>query len=210
MFTDVHANHLRDQLQAAEDVSKGWGLLLDYAVPRCPQAILDNLRGMLGEAEREAEGWRGLHNYADAHKTLSFTGQPGLGGYTTGARMDPPILLDVIVRPCACGDPALEGEHHRDGRPCHLSRPESTVSLLVGGPQQPASMFEPPVRAPESNPYPSPPDGGTRVFPAAGPFGGPLPEGQEKALANVVSDHLAQDHAEALEQKAKRDRRQRP
>lgn len=150
MFTDVHANHLRDQLQAAEDVSKGWGLLLDYAVPRCPQAILDNLRGMLGEAEREAEGWRGLHNYADAHKTLSLTGQPGLGGYTTGARMDPPIRLDVIVRPCACGDPALEGEHHRDGRPCHLSQPESTVSLLVGGPQ-PAGG-QPEISAPSQDP----------------------------------------------------------
>ncbi|GII63580.1 hypothetical protein Skr01_36650 [Sphaerisporangium krabiense] len=109
MFTDVHASHLRGQLDNAEDIVRGWQALVDYAVSRCPRVVVDTLKATLGESEQVAEGWRTLHNYADAHKAHSSL--PGsftesIAQYSTGGRLEPP------ARPCACGLPGVPGVAH--------------------------------------------------------------------------------------------------
>lgn len=205
-----------------------------------PETVLAGLGHQHDAAALVAEGWRDLLAYAEAHQSLPAQLSADISEYATGARLDAPpkpcacgdpvlpgihhqdgrpcylepspsdrpvgLVDDRLVPTCTCGDTTAPEMIHLRSRPCYAA--PSGVPWTPGAVPTPASLFVAPTRAPESNPYPEPPDGGTRILPD--PFGGPLPEGQEHAVNALVADHLEQDHAEALEEKAKREKGWRP
>lgn len=121
MITDTHTSYLRIMLRTSQDKTRGWQGLIDHAVPRCPEAILAELRSQLSVSEQETEGWRSMHDYAAANLALPAELAQAeaqrlaadVAQYSTGARLDAP------PRTCTCGQPDAPWLLHRsDGHPC--------------------------------------------------------------------------------------------
>jgi hypothetical protein len=134
MFTTDHTKYLEARLAETEAVTRGWGELLDHAVPRLPDVIVTALREQYNAAEEISEGWRSLGRYAIDGQTstrrhdpaeaernaetwhLSESGGPpvdgsGMDRYATGAQLPAPSPGDTLVAPAG---PPVGGEPWQD------------------------------------------------------------------------------------------------
>ncbi|GII84561.1 hypothetical protein Ssi03_25510 [Sphaerisporangium siamense] len=125
MFTDVHTSYLRIMARTSETASTGWAELVDHAVSRHPESVVDELRAQHEASVLETEGWRDLLAHAEAHLSLPAQLADSMDRYATGARLDVPprqespvgggavsLLPPAPQQPCACGLPGVPGVVH--------------------------------------------------------------------------------------------------